>query len=499
MGRRAFHARPDPPRPVAVQGRLRAAGALAIAFWLTVGGGALAQAPPPPTPAATGPRLSISLADAVFIGLRDNRTVRSAYIARAAEKFDLLVARARFQPAGELAASTAATGQGDADSRVTTLAPSAYWLVPTGAEFRFGWSRQSERVAGASLSTETTTLSVTQPLLRGGGLAVNAAPVRIAELQERINQQRLRATLGDMVTTIITAYRGLMQAQEQLAIADAALERSRTQLRTNQALIDAGRMAAADLLQTEADIANQEVALLQARQSRNTARLALLNLLGMDLHTDIVATDSLSAEHLSIDLEAAIATALAGRPDYLSQRQALEQARQDLIVARNDRLWSLSLTGSLQRQDQSGAVAPSPSDPTATVGLALRIPLGDHSFEQREIHARTAVRTQELQLEDARQRIEAQVRDAAQGVELSWRRLEAARLARDLAARALDMEREKLKAGRASNFELLTFETNLRLAETQALTAAIGYLNALTSLDQQLGATLDTWKINLDD
>lgn len=498
MGRRRLHARIPPPGAADAGGLRRAAGALAFAVWLMVGGGAFAQTPP--TPVATGPRLSISLADAVFIGLRDNRAVRSAYIARAAEKFDLSVARARFQPVGELAASEEATRQGDADSRLTTLAPSAYWLVPTGAEFRFGWSRRTERGgAGGGLSTETATLDVSQPLLRGGGLAVNAAPVRIAELQERINQQRLRATVGDTVATIITAYRGLMQAQEQLAIAEAALERSHAQLDTNRALVDAGRMAAADLLQTEADIANQQVALLQARQSRNSAQLTLLNLLGMDLHTDIVAAERPTAERLAIDLEAAIATALAGRPDYLSQRQALEQARQDLIVARNDRLWSLSLTGSLQRQDQSGAGAPPPSDPTATVGLALRIPLGDHSFEQREIHARTAVRTQELQLDDARQRIEAQVRDAAQGVELSWRRLEAARLARGLAARALDMEREKLKAGRASNFELLTFENNLRLAETQALSATIGYLNALTSLDQQLGATLDTWKISLDD
>ena len=78
-------------------------------------------------------------------------------------------------------------------------------------------------------------------------------------------------------------------------------------------------------------------------------------------------------------------------------------------------------------------------------------------------------------------------------------RLQAARLARDLAARTLELERERLRFGRASNFEVLNFETNLRAADTQALTAQVGYLNALTSLDLQLGTTLDTWKISLND
>ena len=68
-----------------------------------------------------------------------------------------------------------------------------------------------------------------------------------------------------------------------------------------------------------------------------------------------------------------------------------------------------------------------------------------------------------------------------------------------LAAQTLELERERQQAGRVSNFEVLTYETNLRAAETQALAANIVYLNALTTLDQQLGATLDTWKISLRD
>jgi hypothetical protein len=44
----------------------------------------------------TGAKLT--LADAVFMGLRDNRAIKSAYIDRIAQKFDLKVAEDRFTP-----------------------------------------------------------------------------------------------------------------------------------------------------------------------------------------------------------------------------------------------------------------------------------------------------------------------------------------------------------------------------------------------------------------
>lgn len=472
----------------------------------------LAVAPPAPRPLAMGPRTPISLAEAVFIGLRDNRTVKSAYIARVSEKFDLFVAHTRFRPTALLAAGDQATWQGGGGGSSSSINPSVSWLAPTGAQFQFGWSRLETRGPGQSTRSELASVTLNQPLLRGGGLAVNAAPIRLAELQERINRLTLKSTVTGAVTSIVTAYRTLLQAQAQLVIAQQSLDRSNAQLETNQALIDAGRMAAAEIIQTKADIADQQVALLQAEQQLNSAQLALLALLAMDLHTNIVAADPIKAEHLTVDVDQAIAIALDNRPDYLSQRLAVEQARQNLIVARNARLWNLSVVGDVQHQTLHGpasvAVNPTTGVPMATaagpstsgaIGLQLSIPLGDYTLQQGEVQATTTLRTAELQLEDLHEQVEAQVRDAVQGVELSWRQVEAARRARDLAAETLAMEQEKLKAGRASNFEVLSFETNLRTADSQALSASISYLNALTDLDQQLGATLDTWKIDLND
>jgi outer membrane protein TolC len=332
-------------------------------------------------------------------------------------------------------------------------------------------------------------------------------------MQEKVNRLGLKSTVASTISTIVVAYRSLLEAQQSVTIAEQSLARAQAQADVNQALIDAGRMAAADMVQTQADIANEQVALLAAQRARASAQLALLTLLAMDPHTDVVAGDTLAAKPVSIDLDKAIDTALDNRMDYLSQRIALEQARTNLMLSKNNRLWNLSIIGSAQHMTQSAAgslyirdpitgdLVPQSSLPTnsGAIGIQLSIPLGDFSLRQAEIQAGVTVRTQELALADLRDQIEAQVRDAVQTVEQSWLEVEAAGLARDLAAQTLDLERQRLQAGRISNFEVLSFQTNLRNADAQRLSATIAYLNALTSLDQQLGATLDTWQVQLND
>ena len=453
------------------------------------------------SPAPTGAPVKLTLAEAVALGLRDNRAIRSAYLSRIAQKFDLVVAESRFQPKLVLSAGINRDRGGGDVVTTSTLAPTATWLTPTGAALRFSWARTETRDKTGRVRNETANAAISQPLLRGAGIAVNMAPVRIARLQEQINRLQLKSSVSDTVTAIIVAYRSLAQAQQQVRLAQASLERTQDLLATNRALIDAGRMAAADIVQTESGVANQQVAVLQAEQQRNSAQLALLRLLAVDLRTDVVAADDMTAPRVDIDLDKVIALGLDGRMDVLAQRKSVEQSRLGLLQARNNRLWDLSLTAGVSRRSLSTGQPAGGPDPgsASTVGVQLNIPIGDYSLRQGEIQADIGLRQAELQFDDLKQSAEAQIRDAVQSVDAAWRQLDAAKRARDLSARALDLQREKLKAGRASNFEVLSFQSDLRAADTQALSATIAYLNALTTLDQQLGTTLDTWRIDLND
>jgi outer membrane protein TolC len=451
-------------------------------------------------PKASGAPVAVTLSEAVALALRDNRTIRSAYLDRVAQKFDLVVAQSAFQPRLVITGGMLenhASGHSALDAEIT---PTVNWKAPTGATVRFAWDRQN-RIDGANGGhSDTGSVVVSQPLLRGGGLAVNMAPIRIAELQERINRLNLQATVIDTVTSVVLAYRGLLQAQEQLQLSQASLGRTRSLLDTNRALIAAGRMAAADIVQTEASVANQEVALSVAQQQKQSAQLQLLQLLAVDPRTDIVAADAVRVDHVGINVEQAVALGLDARRDVIAQHEAVEQSRQALLVARNGRLWDVSLTGSFDRTRGEGALAVTDQARTSSsVGLQFNIPIGGPELKQQEVQATTNLRTAQVRYEDLTQVAETQIRDAVQDAEANWSQVEAARRAQDLARQALDNEREKLKAGHSSNFEVLSFTDDLRAADTQALAAAIAYLNALTSLDQLAGSTLTTWHITLND
>lgn len=479
------------------------AGAGILALVATNGRAQTAPSPissvvvPSASPIPTGAPLELTLDEAVALALRYNRGIRSAYLQRVVQRFDLRVAERAFVPQGAIGLEVVhRRNDGEAEGEAV-ISPSASWLTPLGGRVEFVWAR-ADPLTDGGFSYETAGVSLSQPLLRGGGLAVNMAPVRIARLQEEINRLQLEATVAGTVSTVITSYRGLIQAQEQVRLAEESLERTRALLETNRALIAAGRMAESDIVQTESGVANQEVAVLQARQQVVSAQLGLLQLLALASRTNIVAVEPITAAHVEVDLDNALAAAFASRIDLLAQRKSLEQMRQSMIVARNQRLWDLSLVATATRDDGPRFLDRFRETDT-TVGLRLNIPIGDLSRRQNWLAAETGMQTAELAFEELKQSVESQVLDAVQSVEASWRQVEAARRARALSERALEIGQERLRFGRASNFEVLSLQADLRAADAQQLSANIAYLNALTALDQQIGSTLETWRISLND
>jgi outer membrane protein TolC len=93
--------------------------------------------------------------------------------------------------------------------------------------------------------------------------------------------------------------------------------------------------------------------------------------------------------------------------------------------------------------------------------------------------------------------IEINVLNAVRNVDSNYRSLMSAKLARELAEKKLDIEQEKLGAGRTTNFQIVSFQRDLQTAQLNELTAMTTYLNALTSLNDTLVTTLATWKIDV--
>ncbi|MBA1230760.1 TolC family protein [Pseudomonas viridiflava] len=447
--------------------------------------------------------INLTLADAVFLGLRNNRSIKSAYLGRLAQKFDLRVSEDIFTPKLVLSGSYLASRNQSDRYRQSQVAPTATMLGEFGTRFSLSWNNQLTTAnAAGRAGNDGTTFTIIQPLLRGAGRDVATAPVRLARLSELINRLSLKSTVSQTVTQVITAYRDLLRAQEQLRIAQDALARSRQLLEVNQAMIDAGRMAAFEIVQTEADVASQELGTEEAANQLDSSRLELLRLLALNQETRVLAVESLEARRMELSRSQAMKTALEQQPDYLGQLIANKQASINLLVARNDRLWDVSLVGGASQvsnfyTDVQGRDSDRRWEGYA--GVQVEIPIGDLSRKQNAVRAQVNVEDQELLLTEARQILERDVGDAVRNIGTRWRQYEISIRARDLSRRKLEIERDKLQVGRSSNFQVLSFEADLRNAESASVDALIAYLNAKTQLDQTLGTTLESWDIALND
>jgi outer membrane protein TolC len=258
-------------------------------------------------------------------------------------------------------------------------------------------------------------------------------------------------------------------------------------------------MAAFEIVQTEAEVANQELSHEDARNQLETARLALLQLLALDLDTPIIASEAMQAAPLDIDTGQAVRQAEALQPTYLIQLIAGQQARISRVVARNERLWDVSLVGGGGQVRDRNNLHGGTRSWENYVGVQVEIPIGDLSARQADVQARVDVENQQVRTQEARQELQRDVTNAVRDIGARWRQYQIARRAEELSQRKLDIEQEKLTVGRSSNFQVLSFENDLRMAQSARLAALISYLNAQAELDQTLGTTLQSWDIALND
>lgn len=124
------------------------------------------------------------------------------------------------------------------------------------------------------------------------------------------------------------------------------------------------------------------------------------------------------------------------------------------------------------------------------VGVAIQIPLRNRTAEANLATARIQREQLGAQTRQQEQFVEVDVRNAAQAVETSRRRVLAARSARENAELQLAGERRLYQVGRSTTFLLFQRENQLVNARNQELRAETDYNKALSDLQRATSTTL---------
>lgn len=452
------------------------------------------------------PRIDLTLRDTVILALENNRTIQNQYLERIVQRQDLAVAEdiftPDFTPALLIGWNNLESAGSNAVSNNLEASADLRLRVPTGGTLSFLWRGQGAQQDGRSFVGQNDfvrqrlVLTLTQPLLRNAGAEVNRAPVRIARIDETINLLTLKQTLINEITAAILAYRNLLQAQERLVIARSSLASAEQQVEDTQVLIDAGRRPAIDIITVQRDVATQQVGLLNAEGSVQQSQLNLLEILDLSDDLNVVAIDTPMVESPALDFAVIQQIALNNQPNYLQSQLEINRAELNLLIAENNRRWNIDLSANINH-NPSGDIIEQSTDFRA--GIVVSKTLGDPNLERDFQRNRVNLLQAENNLREANQRVNIAVEDRIRAVNESFEQVQLAQRVTQLAEQELQNEEEKFRLGvDTSILELVRLRNNLEQTKNDELNAKIEYLNALTNLDREIGATLETWEIIIE-
>jgi outer membrane protein TolC len=131
------------------------------------------------------------------------------------------------------------------------------------------------------------------------------------------------------------------------------------------------------------------------------------------------------------------------------------------------------------------------------VGLTLDLPLNTVFSRAAYAQARVDLEQAHLRLKEQEQQIYTDLKIAVRAVETNFKRIQALKIARELAQRQLEAEEEKLKVGLSTNYFVLQYQRDLATARSQEIRAIIDYILSVAVLNRDMGVSLDEKNIQI--
>lgn len=428
-----------------------------------------------------------------------------------------------------------------ADARQSTVEVQSEWmdfapdLSLSGSYSRdFGRNFSQEQIGFITESTDYLNTNGRSSITLFNGFE-NIASLRQAKDQARASELGLQRTQREVVFTVMEQFINLVESQEQVRVRREQLEALRQQLRQTEEFVDAGASPVSDLYQQQADVADAEQQLLQAQREREVSKTRLIQTLQLnpqgtyDFQVPELEEETETAS--SYDRAALIEEAFQNRLDLEVAESEKRAAEHNVRVARSSYYPSLSLNGSygsrwtsrprplpVEGTRQSPKVAeinpvngedpvqfaipgtggvetqePSFSDQidnnrSGTISLSLSFSIFDRfqrntQVEQAQVQAQNA----EYALQDQRQQVALEVRQAHLDYKNAVQQLEAANKRLKAAEQAQTATQERYNLGSASIVELRNANRDYVDAASQQIRARYNLLFQQKQIDYHVG------------
>ncbi len=463
-------------------------------------------------------------------------------ITRAFSIFDPLgvarfsTARAKNPPAG-LSLSSATLNQITQSQNTQTVVNSLFQplviqysqTLQTGTVYNvlYNGSKNSSNILSGYNPQLNSSLNfnMAQPLLRGRGMYMTRLPISIARSRLRAADYTFQDQLFQLIALAENAYWDVISARETLRVQEESLKLADAALKRAQKELELGATSPLEIYQPEANYANAQLGVVQARYRLAQTEDALRRQMGADLdlkyqNLPIVLTEAVdqpAGDLLKVDREVAVMDALRLRPDLKSIAQSLDVDDLSIKLANDNLRPNLSLTAQYGSSGLGGVFYPRTNiaDPTLSIapvvgglgdalggvfgfnypvygfGLSLQFPIRDRRAAADLADAVVQKRLDSLRRRSTEETIRLQVLNALNQLENSQESIKLAKVARDLAQKRVEADQKRYELGTTTLFFVLASQNDLTLAESNLVNQTINFRRNQINILQRTGRLLE--------
>lgn len=445
-----------------------------------------------PALGATGSSVvGLTLRDAVRTALRQNLTLEEEALLFKIAGADLRKAEGEFDPAlnfglrDSFETTGAATLLEGPETEALAYDIALGGKINSGAGYELKLS--SERVKMSETPfllvnpyyTSRLMLTVSQPLLKGLGRAVQESRIRAASYNVEAARLRAEQRAMEIATRTVRAYWDLYFAKNSLDVAALSLKLAENMLREVKARIDAGELAQVDIYGSEAEVALRMERLLMAEKAIHDAADALRAILNtQDWQDEIIAVDVPGGPSDTQPLEELLRAALENRRELKMAVIELESLKVMSTFYKNQRLPELNiqagagLNGLGDNYGDALSEASSGDFYSWQVGLTLNVPLRGRTASGGYLRAKNEEEMAALKIRTLKQTITVEVREADRAVTLARESINATQKTRVAAEKRLEAEEARFRVGMATVNDVLKYQkdyTDALVSEKRAL------------------------------
>ena len=371
-------------------------------------------------------------------------------------------------------------------------------------------------------------LTVTQPLLRGFGPALNHRFIRIAANDRKINTLLFHQQLIATVYGVIRLYTDFVALSEDVKVKQESVAAAEKLYSDSKAQVDEGTLAPVELTRANAQLFATRQDLINSRGVLEEQQAILKNLLTRTGNADpevqaatIIPTDPLSVpEKEDIrPIQDLFTEAMANRPDLGQASLQIENTQIGLKGARNATLPEVDLVGVVQSNGLAGPLNPlAPSTdtpfiggygtvldqlftqkyPTYEIGVQVTIPIHNRIAEADLARDELQLKQSEVRLRQLQNQARLEVEDAVIAMRRSRASYEAAGQARRYQQESLEAEQMRYEVGASTAFFVIQYESLLAQAKSTEVAAKSAYVKARAALERATGSILEAHQISLE-